>query len=51
MAGMDRPFDLWSIVIVLFGALAFVLIKDDVAAARHAPAAAAGATLLAEAAD
>lgn len=51
VAGMDRAFVLSSVVIVLFGAIAFVLIKDDVAAARQAPATAAEAALVAEGAD
>lgn len=49
--GMDRAFVLSSAVIVLFGALAFVSIRDDVAAAREATATAAEAALVAEGAD
>ena len=51
VAGMDRAFILSAVVIVLFSALSYVLIKDSVASARREPATAAEAALAAEAAD
>ena len=51
IAGMDRAFLLSAGVIALFAVLAYVLIKDTVAAARQAPATAAEASMRASVAD